>query len=102
MNAMAKYDVSTIKDLIDRLGGVSAVARWANMEHASGVSNWEARGVIPAGWHLRLLIRAKREGFTINPAIFDLSPEDLDFLLAAQIEPSESVSRAACSPIPVP
>lgn len=92
---MTTYDVSTIRDLIHHLGGVSAVARWAGME-PSGVSNWEARGQIPPGWHLRLLIRAKREGFTINPELFDLSPDDLDFLLAAQAEPIESVSRADC------
>lgn len=73
---MAKT-ISTIRELIAALDGPTAVAEWAGVEHASAVSNWEARGSIPPGYHLRLLLEARRRGFVISPeGIFGLDGDD--------------------------
>lgn len=69
--------ISSIRELIEALGGPTAVAQWAGVEHASAVSNWEARGSIPPGYHMRLSLEARRRGFVISPEeIFGLEGED--------------------------
>ncbi len=69
--------ISTIRDLIDALNGPTAVAEWAGVEHPSAISNWEARGNIPPGYHMRLALEARRRGLTISPEdIFGLEGDD--------------------------
>lgn len=68
--------ISTVRDLIDALGGPTAVSQWAGYEHVSAVSNWETRG-IPTGFHMRLALEARRRGFTISPeGLFGLEGDD--------------------------
>lgn len=84
---MMKYSVNTIKDLIDSLGGPSALARWAGTE-PSAISNWEARGFIPPAWHLRLMLLAAQDGIdirSINPELFAMMPAEMDFLFASLV-----------------
>ncbi|MCB1884632.1 MAG: hypothetical protein KDG89_11680 [Geminicoccaceae bacterium] len=56
-------------DIIDQLGGVSAVARALGVGH-SAVSNWRA-GKFPDGAKYQVLVLARQKGL-------DISPEDLE------------------------
>ncbi len=71
--------ITTIRDLIDALGGPTVIAEWAGYEHPSAVSNWEARGNIPSGLHMRLSLEARRRGLVISPEeIFGLEGDDAE------------------------
>lgn len=72
--------ITTIHNLIAELGGPTELAAWAGINpHA--VCQWETRGVIPPGWHLRLMIRAKELGFKIDPAsVFGVPPREAQII----------------------
>jgi hypothetical protein len=70
--SMPKKTISTVDELIDTLGGPTAIARWLGIKQ-SAVSNWRlpTRPGIPAGWHLRLYREAKARGFEIADEVFE-------------------------------
>lgn len=69
------YDINTISELIDELGGDTAVAQWLDISQ-SAVGNWKQRNCIATGWHMRLYAEMTRRKKTINPAVFGLSEDD--------------------------
>ncbi len=72
-------EITTIDDLIDALGGDTAVANWLGISQPA-VANWKVRGQIAAGWHLRILARLKQERRRVDPALFGLSRQEADGL----------------------
>lgn len=70
------YDIRTISELIDELGGDTVVARWLGISQPA-VAQWKARGQIATGWHMRLLAEMIRRGKTIDPGVFGLSADDI-------------------------
>ncbi len=73
------YDINTIDQLIEALDGPSGAAGVVDTGD-SAICNWRMRGYIPPSRHLRLLIAIRKLGLTINPALFDLTDEDLAVL----------------------
>lgn len=65
------YQINTIEELINALGGDTEVARWLDISQPA-VANWKVRRQIGAGWHLRLLAEARRRKLTVNPEVFGL------------------------------
>lgn len=76
-----RYDINTLDELIGALDGPSGAANWA-ASGESAICNWKSRGYVPPSRHLRLLIEMKRRGRSINPELFDMTPEDFDLLRA--------------------
>ena len=74
---MSSRVLNSVQDVIASLGGPSELARWAGYEAPSGVSNWLTRG-IPNAYHLRLSLKAAREGFVIDPDVYGLESEDAE------------------------
>lgn len=65
------YQINTIDELIDSLGGDTEVARWLDISQPA-VAMWKLRNQISAGWHLRLLAEVRRRELTVNPSVFGL------------------------------
>ncbi len=78
--------ITSIPELIKKLGGASKLARWAGYEDARGVCNWSSRG-IPPSYHLRLTLLAKQRGVAIDPSVFGLQDGEADLLRAVLDEP---------------
>lgn len=66
------YDINTIDDLVDALGGDSVLAESLGISQPA-VANWKVRQQIGAGWHMRLFARLAELGMTVNPTVFGLS-----------------------------
>lgn len=86
------YDIDTIDDLVDRLGGDTAVADWLGISQPA-VANWKARQCIGSGWHLRIYARVREMGLSINPAVFGLTEEEARGLWQRS-RPSKSTATA--------
>jgi hypothetical protein len=69
------YDICSIDELVDVLGGDTEVASWLGISQPA-VANWKVRGQIASGWHLRILARLKKEKRRADPAIFGLTEEE--------------------------
>jgi len=69
------YQINTIDELIDALGGDTEVALWLGISQPA-VAMWKSRGQIGAGWHLRLLAEVRRRGLTVSPEVFGLDEGD--------------------------
>ena len=81
---MSKH-LATIDELIEALGGTSAVSRWLGVG-ASAVSNWRTRNELPGGWHLRLYLEAMRRGIEVEPGLFGVSgPTNLEVPIVSQL-----------------
>ena len=72
---MPMNEISTIEDLVDALGGDTAVARWLNISQPA-VANWKTRQDIPPGWHLRIFARLRSEHRHVDPALFGMTREE--------------------------
>lgn len=83
------YDITSIHQLVEALGGDSAVAEWLGISQPA-VGMWKSRDCIGSGWHLRLLAEARRRGLTVDPRVFGLSERD-----AGDLFRPEAVSSAA-------
>jgi hypothetical protein len=70
-----QYDINSIEELIEALGGDTAVAGMFGISQPA-VANWKARGQIATGWHMRLYAEVRRMGLSINPAVFGLTEEE--------------------------
>lgn len=66
------YDINSVRDLIDALGGATDLAHGLDMTSMS-VDHWCKTGHIPPGWHLRFYIEACRLQKTVNPIVFGLT-----------------------------
>lgn len=80
---MVMYDITSIEQLIEALGGPVNLGRKFGISQEA-VSNWPARGNIPGGWHVQLFAMAAREGLSIDPAIFKLTENDVEGLFDAR------------------
>lgn len=76
------YDITSIDELLDELGGNSSVGRWLGIT-PEAVANWRARGNIPPGWHWKLATAVMKRGKTIAPAVFGVDEDDAPFLGSA-------------------
>lgn len=70
------YDINSIPELIDELGGDTVVARWLGISQPA-VAQWKARNQIATGWHMRLLAELTRRGKTVDPVVFGLTADDI-------------------------
>ena len=73
---MIMYDIKTIEQLVDVLGGPVILGGKFGISQEA-VSNWSIRGNIPGGWHVQLYAMAAREGLTIDPSVFKLTEGDV-------------------------
>lgn len=69
--------IRTVDDLVEALGGDTAVAEWLCITQGA-VANWKQRGEIPGGWHMRLYARLLAEGQDVDLAVFGLSDPDAE------------------------
>jgi len=74
-----RYEITTIEQLIDELGGASKAAEWAGCGY-TGIRNWMDRQYIPPSRHLRLILWLRARGKTFDPALFELTPRELALL----------------------
>lgn len=87
------YDIETIAELVDALGGDVAVADWLDIGQPA-VGMWKCRDVIGSGWHLRLLAECRRRGLTVDPKVFGLSERDGGDLFRAKEPPVKMAASA--------
>lgn len=66
--------MDTASLIIERFGGVSALAKLLNHKHPSTVSEWKRRGVIPARQQHLVLAAARSAGVALEPADFFAAP----------------------------
>lgn len=69
------HRIASIDDLIAAFGGTTALGDWLGVG-ASAVSNWQARGNIPTGWHLRIYLECERRRIPIDLAVFGFDCDD--------------------------
>ncbi len=62
---MSRPCITTIEELVDALGGPSAVADWLGISQPA-VSNWITRNYIAPGWHGRLIVECLRLGLRVD------------------------------------
>lgn len=72
---MAMYDINSIEELIDALGGDTVLASELGISQP-GVGNWKVRGFIPPGWHMRLFAELRKRGQTMNPEVFGMTEDE--------------------------
>ena len=70
------YDINTIDELVEALGGDTKVGRWLGISQPA-VAAWKMRRHIPPGWHMRLWAELTRLGHSVNPEVFGMSERDL-------------------------
>jgi hypothetical protein len=68
--------ITSIDELVTAFGGPTALGDWLGVG-ASAVSNWQARGNIPTGWHLRLYLECERRKLPVDLAVFGFDGADL-------------------------
>lgn len=71
MCTMAKRILKTVSEVVDALGGPSVLGDQFSIGQ-SAVSNWNMRGEIPPGWHLRIYLSIRQMGLDIDPEVFGL------------------------------
>lgn len=77
------YDINTIEELIEELGGPSVLAHALDMSQ-SAVSQWIVRQNIPGGWHMRLYSDVCQRGKSVAPKVFDLTEDQFAPLAVAR------------------
>lgn len=87
------YDINTIGELVDVLGGDTAVAEKLGISQPA-VGNWKMRGTIGAGWHLRLFAECVRLNKTVSPRVFGLDEEEVPVLFRGGPFPVHAVTSA--------
>lgn len=63
--------ITSVEQMIDALGGTSAAADLVGIDKRV-VSNWKARGRVPAGYFFALTDALGAEGKEVDPAIFGM------------------------------
>ena len=61
--------------IIEKFGGLSALARALGHKHVTTVQGWNERGYIPARQQADVLKAAERENIDLTPADFFESPD---------------------------
>lgn len=78
-----RYDINSIDDLVDELGGNVRIGSWLGIS-SEAVSMWKARRHIAPGWHLRLAAALRRRGRSVNPEVFGMTEEEAAGLLSPE------------------
>lgn len=65
----AASQVSTVADLVQRLGGVAAVAALLGIKEPA-VYNAIARGKVPTTWHLDIQAAMRKRRVSADPSLF--------------------------------
>ena len=68
------YDIRTIDELVEALGGPGELAASLGLT-SSAVCNWSIRGFISPCWHVRLLYELRRIGKRADPELFEATEE---------------------------
>lgn len=76
---LAMYDLNSIDDIVQFLGGDTAVAEWLDISQPA-VGNWKVRGVIPPGWHTAILVKIKSGRKTVDPKLLGMTSDDFKIL----------------------
>lgn len=63
-------DICTIEEVVDAVGGRSAAAELAGLTSPNAVSNWKARGRIPAELFFLFARKLRTVGKRPDPALF--------------------------------
>jgi hypothetical protein len=61
--------LSTVREVVDALGGSKAVSERADVT-ISAVSNWIGEGWIPPAWYLAMSAALREIGFDVDPRVF--------------------------------
>lgn len=85
------YDINSVDELIDELGGPLELARELDISQPA-VSQWKSRG-IGTGWHMLLYAKAIRRGKTVCPAVFGLTEEEFAPIGEARAKPTPRVAH---------
>ncbi|WP_370877135.1 carph-isopro domain-containing protein [Kaistia dalseonensis] len=64
--------IETVEDVIAALGGNDAAAQLAGLATPSAVSNWPARGRIPASYFLVFQAALAKDGRRVSPTVFGI------------------------------
>ena len=72
-SAAATMDVTRISD---RFGGMSAFSRALGHNNPTTVQKWLKNGIIPPGYHLRVLDAAAAAGLKLRREWFNAYPDD--------------------------
>ena len=87
------YDITTIDELIDRLGGPGELAEAFGVSD-SAICNWAYRQFIPPSWHVRLLYELRIRNLTADPALFEATEEQFAVLFPPRKARSGNVVTA--------
>jgi len=80
--------IETVAQLVDALGGTTAVANWLDVV-PSTISNWKEHGQIPPGWHLQLYLECQRRELCVAPGLFGIKDD------SAEEDPAKRPTRRA-------
>lgn len=61
----------TVDDVIKWLGGPTRAATWLGCTDQN-IFYWRRKKMLPTGYHLLLVVRARREGVAIDPSVFGI------------------------------
>ena len=67
--------IRSVQDFVTSMGGTGRCADWAGTTDAT-VSNWIARGYLPAGYHMRALLEIKRRNLKAAPEFFGVEGDE--------------------------
>lgn len=69
------YDINTLDELIDALGGPSRAAAQHEIT-PQAVCDWKAKGYLPPSRHMQVFLALKRIGKSADPDLFGCTEED--------------------------
>lgn len=73
--------ITTIPELIDALGGDTAVADMLGISQ-SAVAHWKLRNQIASGWHMRLLSELIERDYRVDKKVFGLAADEAEKLFS--------------------
>lgn len=77
LDCMATPKIKSIEELVEALGGPSAIAAWLGTSQPN-VSNWILRRYIPPAWHFRLFLECACRGLRVDwGVVLDLTEEEI-------------------------
>ena len=82
------YDINSIDELVEELGGDTALALKLGISQPA-VANWKIRQHIGPGWHMRLYAELTGRSRTVNPCVFGMSEEQFAPLAVAKTGSSQ-------------
>lgn len=66
--------MNAVDRIVEKFGGITAMARALGHRHPTTVQGWKARGVIPARRQQQVLDAARANGIALSPGDFFEAP----------------------------